>query len=80
MKIILYDKGTKLGKQLFEMLDQATERLGIFDQAVMSKDMTKIYNTGVAGNTILTVNNEVVLVDRLPSKSELEDILNDFIK
>jgi len=80
MKIILYDKGTPNGKKLYQMLDEATERLGIYDQAVMSKDMSKIYNQGVVGSTILTINNEVVLVDRLPTKSELEDILNDFIK
>ncbi len=80
MKIILYDKGSLNGKKLFQMLDQSVSRLGIMDQPVLSKDMGRIWNTGVQGNLILTINSEVVLVDRVPSQSELEDILNDFVK
>lgn len=80
MKITLYDKGSLNGKKLFAMLDQSTQRLGIMDQPILSKDMGRIWNTGVQGNLILTIDNEVVLVDRVPTQSELEDILNDFVK
>jgi len=39
-----------------------------------------MYSRGLQGDTILLINNEVVLIDQYPSKSELEAILSDYSK
>ncbi len=79
MQITLYDRGSPKGKKLFTDLDAACQKLQIFEEPIYSQDMKKIYNQGLAGNTILMINHEVVFVDRYPNQKELENILSDYL-
>lgn len=80
MRITLYDRGLPAGKKLFENLDAVCKRLQIDNDPEYSHDMNKAYSRGYQGNTILIIDNEVVLVDRYPDRKELEAIISDFIK
>lgn len=80
MRIQLYDRGTPKGKQLFSNIENVCKRLQIDYDPEFIKDMNKIYNKGVQGNTIMTIDNEIVLVDRFPNIKELENIISDYLK
>lgn len=79
MKIQLFDRGLPPGKKLFADLDSLCQRFQIDDSEYI-RDMSKVYARGLQGNTILLIDNEVVLIDQYPSKSELEAILSDYLK
>ncbi len=79
MKIQLFDRGLPPGKKLFADLDSLCQRFQIDDPEYI-RDMNKVYARGLQGNTILLIDNEVVLIDQYPSKSELEAILSDYLK
>lgn len=79
MKIQLFDRGLPPGKKLFADLDSLCQRFQIDDPEYI-RDMSKVYARGLQGNTILLIDNEVVLIDQYPSKSELEAILSDYLK
>lgn len=78
MRIQLFDRGTAKGKQLFSNLESACQKLQIDWDPEYIKDMSKVYNMGVQGNTILLIDNEVVLVDKFPSAKELETIISEY--
>lgn len=79
MRIKLYDRGLPKGKKLYEDLKEVCKRLQIEFDPEYSKDMNKIYSQGATGQTILTINNEIVLVDQYPDPKELEKILTDYL-
>jgi hypothetical protein len=79
MRIQLYDRGTPQGKKLFTQIESLCQRLQIDYDPEYIKDMNRIYQQGIRGNTVLMVNGEVVLVDKYPSLSELSDILSEFV-
>lgn len=80
MRIQLFDRGLPKGKQLFTDLETVCQRLQIDYDPEYSKDMNKVYAMGYQGNTILLIDNEVVLIDKYPNSKELENIISDYIK
>lgn len=79
MRIQLYDRGSPQGKKLFADLENLCHRLQIDFDPEYIKDMSRIYSRGIQGKTVLTIDNEVVLVDKYPSSKELEQILQDYL-
>ena len=61
MKIQLFDRGLPPGKKLFADLDSLCQRFQIDDPEYV-RDMNKVYARGLQGNTILLIDNEVVLL------------------
>lgn len=80
MRIQLFDRGLPQGKKLFADLEAVCRRLQVDYDPEYSKDMNQAYSRGYQGNTILLVDNEVVLIDKYPTQKELENILMDFLK
>lgn len=80
MKIQLFDRGSPQGKQLFSNLEIACQRLQIDFDPEYVKDMSRVINMGLQGNTILLIDNEVAFMDKYPSIKELEIIISDFQK
>ena len=80
MRIQLYDRGLPKGKKLFSDIEAVCKRLQIDYDPEYSKDLNKIYSRGLTGETILLIDNEVVLIDKYPSLKELESIISDYIK
>ena len=80
MRIQLFDRGTPKGKQLFTNIEAVCKRLQIDYDPEYVKDMTRVYNMGLQGNTILLVDGEVAFIDKYPSPKELESIISDFMK
>jgi len=80
MRIQLFDRGTPKGKELFANLETLCRRLQVDYDPEYIKDMTRVYNQGIRGNTILMIDNEVAFVDKYPSSRELEIILQDYLK
>lgn len=78
MRIQLYDRGSPQGKKMFEQIKELCRRLQINDDPEYIKDMYRPQSMGIQGKSVLMINNEVVLVDRFPSASELEQIITDF--
>lgn len=80
MKIVLYCKGSPKDQAFFKEIVNLATRLQIYEQPELSKNLAKYYQQGITGNTILTVNNQVILVDQYPSSTELEALLSDYLK
>ena len=80
MRIQLFDRGTPKGKQLLDNLDEVCQRMQLDCAPEFIKDMNRPYSMGVQGTTILMIDGEVALVDKYPSKSELENLISDFVK
>lgn len=80
MRIQLFDKGSPKGKQLFANIEEACQRLQIDWDPEYVKDMSKVYNMGLQGNTILLIDGEIAFIDKYPSTRELETIISDFQK
>jgi hypothetical protein len=80
MRIQFFDRGTPKGKQMFADIESICQRLQIDIDPEYIKDMNRIYSRGIQGNSILLIDNEVALVDKYPSKSELENIISDYLK
>ncbi len=80
MRIQLYDRGTPKGKQLFSNIQEVCQRLQVDYDPEYIKDMNRPYSMGFMGETILLINGEAALIDRFPSKSELENIIQDYLK
>jgi len=79
MRIQLFDRGTAKGKQLFSDLEIACQRLQIDWDPEYVKDMSKVFNMGVQGNTVLLIDGEVAIVDKYPSSKELETIISEYV-
>lgn len=79
MIIKLYDRGSPQGKKLFADLEYLSQRLQIDYAPEYVKDMSHVYSQGIQGKTVLMIDNEVALVDKYPSRSELEKILTDYL-
>lgn len=79
MRIQLFDRGSPQGKKLFADLEYLCQRLQIDYDPEYIQDMSRIYSQGVQGKTVLMINNEVALVDKYPTRSELEKILTDYL-
>lgn len=78
MRIQLFDRGTPKGKQLFSNLEEVCKRLQIDYDPEYIKDMSKVINMGLQGNTILLIDGEVAFMDKYPSPKELETIISEF--
>lgn len=78
MRIQLFDRGTPQGKQLFSNLEKVCQKLQIDYDPEYIHDMSKVYNMGLQGKTILLVDNEIALIDKYPSVKELEVIISEF--
>lgn len=79
MRIQLFDRGSPKGKQLFADIETLAKRLQIDYDPEYIKDMSKVYSRGVQGNTILLIDNEIVLVDKYPNIKELETIISEYV-
>lgn len=79
MKIQLFDRGTPKGKQLFANIETLCKRLQIDYDPEYVKDMTKVYNMGVQGSTVLLIDNEIALVDKFPSLKDLEALISEYV-
>jgi len=80
MQIKLYDRGSPQGQKLFTNVETVCRRLQIDFDPEYIKDMSRIYSQGIQGKTVLTIDNEVVFVDRYPDVRELENIISDYLK
>lgn len=80
MRIQLYDRGSPKGQKLFADLDAVCQRLQIEWSPEYIKDMSKVYNMGIQGSTVLLIDGEVVFIDKYPNSKELETIISDFLK
>jgi len=78
MRIQLYDRGLPQGKKLFSDLEIVCRRLQIDYDPEYIHDMSRVYNMGVQGKTVLLIDGEVAFVDKYPSQKDLETIINDF--
>lgn len=79
MRIKLYDRGSPQGQKLFTDIEAVCQRLQVDYDPEFIKDMSKIYSQGVKGKTILTIDSEIVFVDRYPDIRELEKIISDYM-
>lgn len=79
MRIQLFDRGTPQGKKLFTDLETVCQRLQIDYDPEFIHDMSRVYSMGIQGKTILLIDNEVALVDKFPSLSELESIIQEYL-
>lgn len=79
MRIQLFDRGTPQGKRLFTDLEYLCQRLQIDYDPEYIKDMSRVYSQGIQGKTVLMIDNEVALVDKYPSRPELEKILTEYL-
>lgn len=80
MRIQLFDRGSPQGKQLFSNIEVICKRYQIDYDPEYIKDMSKVYNRGLQGNTILLIDNDVVFVDEYPKAKELEEIILEYLK
>ncbi len=78
MRIQLFDRGSPQGKQLFSNIEIVCKRMQIDYDPEYIKDMSRVINMGLQGNTILLIDNEVAFMDKYPSTKELEVIISDF--
>jgi len=78
MRIQLFDRGTPNGKKLFSDLETLCKRLQIDYDPEYLKDMSRVYNMGIQGNTVLLINGEVAFVDKYPNIKELETIISEY--
>jgi len=79
MKIQLFDRGTPKGKELFANIEILCKRFQIDYDPEYVKDMTKVYNMGVQGSTVLLIDNEIALVDKFPSLKDLEALISEYV-
>ena len=79
MRIQLYDRGLPKGQKLFADLDAVCQRLQINYDPEYIKDMSRVINMGLQGNTILLINGEVAFIDKYPNQKELETIISEYI-
>ena len=79
MRIVLYDRGSPQGKKMFQQIEEICRRLQVYYDPEYSHDMERVYRQGIQGKTVLTIDNQVVLVDRYPGRSELEAIISDYL-
>ena len=79
MRIQLFDRGTPKGKQLFTDLENLCHRLQIDFDPEYIKDMSRVYNMGVQGNTVLLIDGEIAFVDKYPNIKELETIISEYV-
>lgn len=80
MKIQLFDRGSPQGKQLFSNIENICKRYQIDYDPEYIKDMSQVYNRGLQGETILLIDNDVVLIDEYPKAKEIEEIILDYLK
>ena len=78
MRIQLFDRGTPQGKQLFSNIETLCQRLQIDYDPEYVKDMSRVINMGIQGNTVLLIDGQVAIIDKFPSLKELETIISDF--
>ena len=79
MRIQLFDRGTPQGKKLFNDIETICQRLQVDYDPEYIQDMSRVYNMGIQGKTILLIDNQVALVDKFPNPSELESIISDYL-
>ncbi|MFA5750191.1 MAG: hypothetical protein WC895_03135 [Candidatus Shapirobacteria bacterium] len=79
MRIQLFDRGSPQGKKLFSDLENICHRLQVDYDPEYIKDMTKVYNMGVQGSTVLLIDNEIAFVDKYPNQKELETIISEYL-
>lgn len=80
MQIQLYDRGSPQGKSLFGMIEEICDRYQIDDDPEYFHDMKKIIDMGLQAKTVLMIDREIILVDKYPTKKELEDIMSDYLR
>jgi hypothetical protein len=80
MRIQLFDRGTPQGQKLFATLEEVCKRLQVDFDPEYVHDMTRVYNMGIQGKTIMLIDNEIAFVDRYPNAKELENIIAEFRK
>ena len=80
MRIQLFDRGTPLGKKLFSDIETLCQRFQIDHDPEFIHNMSRVYNMGIQGKTILLIDGEVAFVDKYPSIKELESIISDYLK
>ncbi len=79
MHIQLYDRGSPQGKKLFSDLQSLSKRLQIDYDPEYVQDMSRVYNMGIQGKSVLLIDGEVVFVDRYPKPQELETIITEYL-
>ena len=79
MRIQLFDRGTPQGKKLFSDIETICKRFQTEYDPEYVHDMSRVYSMGIQGQTVLLIDNEVVLVDKYPNVRELETIIQEYV-
>ncbi len=79
MLIQFYDRGSPQGKKFFATLDHLCQRLQVDRDPEYIQDLSRPISLGIQGKSILLINNEVAMVDKFPSDSELETLLQEYL-
>jgi len=79
MKIVVLGTGCPKCKTLEKLVNETVAEMGIAADVSKEEDIMNIMNYGVMRTPGLVINNKVVLSGRLPSTSELKQIINDNI-
>ncbi|MCX6772605.1 MAG: thioredoxin family protein [Candidatus Micrarchaeota archaeon] len=79
MKIYILGMGCPSCKRLEENVKKAVAELKL--KAIVAKvtEIEKIMEYGVTSSPALVIDNEVVLMGRVPNVNELKEILGDYI-
>ena len=77
MDIKILGTGCPKCKTLEKLTKETLETLGIEANLSKEEDIMKIMQYGIMKTPALVINEKVLFSGRLPSKTELEKILND---
>lgn len=75
MKILIYGTGCPKCRQMEEMVKGMLAELGQTAEIEKITNMRDIMDAGVMYTPALSVNDQVVVTGRLPSRDELRDLL-----
>ncbi|MFM8450394.1 MAG: thioredoxin family protein [Haliscomenobacter sp.] len=77
-EIVVLGVGTAKDRALRVSVWAAARKMGIIAEVVLVSDINRILASGIGEIPALVIDNEVVLEGRLPSISEIMEILQPF--
>ncbi len=77
MKIVVLGTGCPKCKTLEKLVIDTVAEMGVVAEISKEEDIMNIMNYGVMRTPGLVINNKVVMSGRLPSTTELKQIINE---
>jgi small redox-active disulfide protein 2 len=74
-KLQVYGTGCPKCKQLAQVAEEAAKELGIEYELEKVTDINKIVQSGIMGTPALSVDGEVKVTGKVPSKEEMKTII-----